>query len=96
LEQLNSETPLLLSAERIPREMFEREFPPLCAATGRPAKPIRLMVGLLLLKRIENLSDERVVEVGVQNPYYQAFVGWNIVSGNFPASLRNLSTFANA
>ena len=29
---------------------------------GRPAKPIRLMVGLLLLKQLENLSDE--VEIG--------------------------------
>ncbi|VVM24030.1 hypothetical protein BSPWISOXPB_6776 [uncultured Gammaproteobacteria bacterium] len=28
---------------------------------GRPSKPIRLMVGLLLLKQLENLSDERVV-----------------------------------
>jgi IS5 family transposase len=30
---------------------------------GRPSKPIRLMVGLLLLKQLENLSDERVVWV---------------------------------
>jgi hypothetical protein len=28
---------------------------------GRPSKPIRLMIGLLLLKQLENLSDERVV-----------------------------------
>jgi hypothetical protein len=31
------------------------------ANNGRPSKPIRLMVGLLLLKQLENLSDERVV-----------------------------------
>jgi IS5 family transposase len=28
---------------------------------GRPSKPIRLMAGLLILKQLENLSDERVV-----------------------------------
>ncbi len=26
-----------------------------------PAKPIRLMVGLLILKQLENLSDESIV-----------------------------------
>lgn len=29
--------------------------------TGAPSKPIRLMVGLLILKQLENLSDEAVV-----------------------------------
>lgn len=29
---------------------------------GRPAKPIRLMLGLLTLKHIRNLSDKMVVE----------------------------------
>jgi IS5 family transposase len=37
---------------------------------GRPSKPIRLMVGLLLLKQLENLSDERVVLQFKRNPYY--------------------------
>lgn len=49
LEQLNPKAPLLLLAKRIPWEMFEREFFPLYAQIGRPAKPVRLMVGLLLL-----------------------------------------------
>ena len=31
------------------------------ANEGRPAKPIRLMVGLLLLKQLNDLSDEDVV-----------------------------------
>jgi IS5 family transposase len=43
----------------------------LYAERGRPAKLVRLTVGLLLLKQIENLSDERVVEAWTRNPYYQ-------------------------
>jgi IS5 family transposase len=39
-------------------------------SNGRPSKPIRLMVGLLLLKQLENLSDERVVLQFKRNPYY--------------------------
>jgi IS5 family transposase len=33
------------------------------------------MVGLLLLKQLENLSDERVVLQFKSNPYYQYFCG---------------------
>jgi IS5 family transposase len=34
------------------------------------------MVGLLLLKQLENLSDERVVLQFKRNPYYQYFCGF--------------------
>jgi IS5 family transposase len=42
---------------------------------GRPAKPIRLMVSLLMLKHLRNLSDESVVEQWSENAYYQYFSG---------------------
>ena len=35
-------------------EGIETDFEDLCAERGRPAKPIRLIVGLLLLKHIED------------------------------------------
>jgi len=75
IEQLNPEAPLLLLAKQIPWERFEQDFAPLYSSVGRPALPVRLMVGLLLLKQIENLSDERVIEAWMYNPYYQAFCG---------------------
>ena len=51
--------------------MFEREFSPLYSLdNGAPAKPIRLMVGLLILKHVRNLSDESVVEQWSENIYY--------------------------
>lgn len=56
--------------------MFEREFHPLyCHDKGRPAKPIRLMVGLLILNHFRNISDESVVEQWSENNYYQYFCG---------------------
>ena len=75
INQVNPNNPLCLLAKVIPWDSLEKEFLPLYSKTGRPAKPIRLMIGLLLLKQIENLSDERVVEAWVQNPYYQSFCG---------------------
>jgi len=42
---------------------------------GRPAKPILMMVGIILLKYLRNLSDESVVEQWQENSYYQYFCG---------------------
>ena len=75
IDQLDPRNHLLGLAKAIPWQVFEDSFRPLYAASGRPAKPVRLMVGLLILKQLENLSDERVVEIWVQNPYFQAFCG---------------------
>ena len=93
LEQLNPKSPLLQLASKIPWAALEEEFLPLYAQMGRPAKPVRLMVGLLLLKQLENLSDERVVEAWVQNPYYQAFCGMKHFQWEFPCSPTDLTHF---
>ncbi|MBR4423908.1 MAG: IS5 family transposase, partial [Mailhella sp.] len=83
----------MLLAKKIPWELFEDEFKPLYAEIGRPAKSIRLMVGLLLLKQLENLSDERVVEAWLQNPYYQAFCGMKHFQWSFPCNPSELVHF---
>jgi len=93
LEQLNPKHPLLALAQKLPWALFEKEFIQFYALVGRPAKPIRLMVGLLLLKQIENLSDERIVEAWVQNPYYQAFCGAEHFQWNLPCDPTDLVYF---
>jgi len=93
LEQLNPKHPLLLLAQKFPWSVFEKEFAQFYASVGRPAKPIRLMVGLLLLKQIENLSDERVVEAWVQNPYYQSFCGMKHFQWQLPCDPSDLVHF---
>ena len=93
LDQLNPKQPLLLLAKKIPWQFFEEEFKPLYSENGRPAKSIRLMVGLLLLKQLENLSDERVVEVWLQNPYFQAFCGMRHFQWSFPCNPSELVHF---
>jgi len=62
LEQLNPKNPLLHLAKAIPWDFFEESFSHLYSSTGRPSKPIRLMVGMCILKHVEDLSDERLVE----------------------------------
>ncbi|MEO7044979.1 MAG: transposase [Ferruginibacter sp.] len=61
-EQLSHKHPLYVLANKIQWQIFEDGFGKLYSREGRPAKPIRLMVSLLMLKHIRNLSDESVVE----------------------------------
>jgi len=74
-EILNPKEPIYQLAEKIPWEEIEKEFSCYYVDFGRPAKPIRLMVSLLLLKQMYNLGDETVLESWVQNPYWQYFSG---------------------
>lgn len=73
-EQLSRRHPLYQLANKIDWQGFEEAFLPLyCQDNGWPAKPIRRMVGLLILKHVRNLSDESVVAQWEENSYYQYF-----------------------
>ena len=75
-EVLDKKHPLYVLANKINWKLFEDEFSKYYHKTmGRPAKPIRMMVGLLILKHLRSLSDESVVEQCGENSYYQYFCG---------------------
>lgn len=75
-DMLNQKYPLFILANKVDWNIFEEAFLPLyCPDNGRPAKPIRLMVGLLMLKHILNVSNDSVVEQWSENNYYQYFCG---------------------
>ncbi|MEZ4687528.1 MAG: IS5 family transposase [Bacteroidia bacterium] len=63
------------------------------SSTGRPAHPVRLMVGLLILKQLEDLGDETVVEKWVENPYYQYFCGMDVFQWSQPIDPTDLVYF---
>ena len=42
---------------------------------GRPSVDLRIVLGVLLVKHIEDLSDERTIEYIQENIYAQYFVG---------------------
>ena len=75
-EQLNHTHPLYVLAKTIDWSVFDEAFKKHYSPTqGKPAKPIRLMVSLLILKQLRNLSDESVVEQWMENVYYQYLSG---------------------
>ena len=74
-DQLNPKHPLYQSTNKIDWKSVESDFHEYYIDFGRPVKPVRLMVSLLILKQLDNLSDESVVAKWVENPYYQYFSG---------------------
>ena len=74
-EMLNPRNALYQLTDKIQWSDFEKELGQYYSVEGRPSKPIRLMVSLLILKQLYNKGDETVVEEWVQNPYWQYFSG---------------------
>lgn len=93
VNQLNPKNPLLRLANQIDWSFFEAEFSPLYSHLGKPNKHIRLMVGLSILKHMENLSDEVLIQRWVQNPYYQVFTGEVEFQWQFPCDPSSMTNF---
>jgi len=63
-------------AELIPWEELEEQYTKHFSDVGRPGTDAQLVIGLLLLKHVTGLSDEGIVEEVLENPYMQAFCGF--------------------
>ena len=82
---LDHKHPLFVLAGKIDWKYFENELGEYYAeGRGRPALPIRLMVGIHYLKSAYNVSDEGVVEAFLENPYWQYFLGYEFFQHRFP------------
>ena len=94
LSQLDPADPLIILSASIDWSVFEQAFSRHYSPDqGRPAIPIRRLVGLLILKSLENLSDELVVLAYKRNPYYQAFCGASEFERTPPCSSTGLVHF---
>jgi IS5 family transposase len=81
---INPHHELVLLADAIDWQYFEKEFTPLYSSVGQPGVPIRLMVGCLLLKQLKNLGDETLAKAWIENPYMQYFCGMRCFEYEFP------------
>ena len=79
-DMLSHEHPLFQLSNKINWKRFENAFSPLyCSTNGRPAHPIRLMCGLLILKHLRNVSDEYNPQIEIVSPaetkqYFNIFI----------------------
>ena len=86
---------LVRLAHSINWESVEQDFAGYFSENGRPGVPVRKMVGLLLLKSLYNLSDERVVAQWRENPYFQYFKGEKIFQKGYPFDPTDFVHFRN-
>lgn len=66
---VNLKEPLNQLTEKIPLGELEKAFTKYYVKFVCPAKPIRLMVSIILRKQMNNMGDETLIEHLVQNTY---------------------------
>ncbi len=77
--------PLVKLAHEIEWPFFEKTYGAVYTdVPGRPPLATRLMAGLEILKYTYNLSDERLCEVWLENPYFQFFCGEEFFQHKLP------------
>jgi IS5 family transposase len=94
-EQCDPRHPLRRLGEQIDWKKLEEDLVSYYSENGRPAKPIRLMVGLLILKQMYNQSDENLVERWKENIYWQQFCGMEELQWRLPCDPSDLTYFRN-
>ena len=96
-EMIDMRHPLVRLAGVMPWDVIaanlKLEWSSTLVAAGRPALPLRLMVGLLYLKNAFNLSDEAICERWLENPYYQYFCGEVFFQTRMPCDPTTLMRF---
>ena len=90
--QLNPRNALFILSHQINWSFFEEafgvHFP---EGPGQPPKPIRLIVGLLMLEHMHGLSDDQVVAQWTENPYWQYFCGYDHFQWRLPVDSSSLT-----
>jgi IS5 family transposase len=72
---INMRHELVVLAGKIDWAWLDGELAESFSDHGRPAEPVRFMIGMFLLKHTYALSDEQVWDRWVQDPYFQYFTG---------------------
>ncbi len=72
---INMRHELVILADKIDWTWLDAELAESFSDQGRPAEPVRFMIGMFLLKHTYGLSDEQVWDRWVQDPYFQYFTG---------------------
>jgi IS5 family transposase len=72
---INMRHELVVLADKVDWAWLDAELAENFSDQGRPAEPVRFMIGMFMLKHTYGLSDEQVWDRWVQDPYFQYFTG---------------------
>ena len=88
---INMKHALVLLADKIDWDWIDAELADCFSDQGRPAEPVRFMIGMFLLKHTYSLSDEQVWDRWVHDPYFQYFTGEEFFQHELPHERSGLS-----
>jgi IS5 family transposase len=77
----------------IPWDEFEETYAKQFINNGRPAKPLRIALGSLIIKQKLNCSDRETVSAIVENPYLQYFIGLKELQNSAPFGASSMVEF---
>ena len=91
---INESHELVVLSKKIDWESLEKDLRVYyCEDNGRPGVPIRLIVGIIILRRMFSQSDESVLDRWVENPYWQYFTGEVYFRHDYPFDRTELIKF---
>jgi transposase, IS5 family len=82
-----------IGADNIDWESLEEHFSPFYSTRGRPGIPPRKIIGMILIKERFSLSDEKVLKIWPENPYWQYFCGEVHFQTDKPFARSELTSF---
>jgi IS5 family transposase len=88
---INMKHELVVLADKIDWTWLDAELAGCFSDQGRPAEPVRFMIGMFLLKHTYDLSDEQVWDRWVQDPYFQYFTGEEFFQHQLPHERSGMS-----
>ncbi len=88
---INLKHELVVLAERIDWTWIDEQLADRFSDHGRPAEPVRFMIGMFMLKHTYGLSDEQVWDRWVQDPYFQYFTGEEFFQHELPHERSGMS-----
>ena len=72
---INMKHELVVLADRIDWVWLDEQLATYFSDEGRPAEPVRFMIGMFILKHTYGLADEQLWDRWVFDPYFQYFTG---------------------
>jgi IS5 family transposase len=82
---------LVVLADRIDWAWLDEQLAESFSDQGRPAEPVRFMLGMFMLKHTYGLSDEQVWDRWVHDPYFQHFTGEEFFQHELPHERSGMS-----
>ena len=88
---INMKHELVVLADRIDWAWLDEQLAESFSDQGRPAEPVRFMLGMFMLKHTYGLSDEQVWDRWVHDPYFQHFTGEEFFQHELPHERSGMS-----